>query len=168
MLASLHESGFSNTDSVSALTGSDEPELFLSILGSIMSRGSSEEKQKLRQELQQYQCGRSISGRIRRPQETTRSTASATRSTIHQDNSLMEAEHADPDLPRYTAKLKEAGDKVGFVPRYRFEEMSGDSPAFRSVLAFRDRVFEGTGSSMKRAKHEASKKACRSLGVKIR
>lgn len=167
-LSSIQGPGYSSVRARSTLTGRDECEIFLISLGSIMSRGSDQDKDRLTRKLQQHRPGASAYGDVRGAQDTIRIGANSAESLVDRDNSLMELVQPDPDLPRYTAKLKERGDRLGFVPGYRYEEIGNSPPAFRCLLTFRDYTFEGVGGSMKRAKHEASRDACRVLGIPVR
>lgn len=167
-LSSIQESEYSSVRATSTLTGRDECEIFLISLGSIMSRGSDQDKDRLARKLQQHHPGPSAYGDNHGAQDTIRIGANSAVSPVDRDNSLMGLVQPDPDLPRYTARLKERGDRVGFVPGYRYEEIGNCPPAFRCVLTFRDYTFEGVGGSMKRAKHEASRDACRVLGIPVR
>ncbi|KAK5943132.1 hypothetical protein PMZ80_004138 [Knufia obscura] len=73
----------------------------------------------------------------------------------------------EPDLWKYTSILKEKGDVAGFVPQYNFRNVSQTPPLFTAVVSFEDYVFEGSGRTKQLAKHQASKEACKSLGLQI-
>lgn len=61
---------------------------------------------------------------------------------------------------RDISALKEFGDKIGEVPRYRVLFLRENPPTFEAVLWFNGGEFRGMGGSKPKAKQEAASKAC--------
>jgi hypothetical protein len=74
---------------------------------------------------------------------------------------------APSDISRFTTLLKEYGDHIGEVPKYTSELLSQEPLLFKQCVRLRGVKGEGTGRTMKTARHYASKEACQRLGLRF-
>lgn len=113
-------------------------EILLSHIGVIVRQGSSDEKRLLRYAVRKFSHGRNVDG---------------------------QKEDVQLDLSRFTTVLKEYGDHIGELPKYTSRPLSQEPPLFKYTVTLKGVKGEGTGRTMKKAKHQASKDACERLGL---
>ena len=138
---------------------------FLSLMGSVVRQGSESER-------------RAVNATLRTSGATTSSVQHGRPKTSVQlqqpqgDQDLQASSSTNasdmPDIALYTMALKERGDQQRVTPLYTEQTVKLAPPTFRVAVEFQGNTFEAWGSSKKEAKHEASKKACNHLGLKIR
>jgi dsRNA-specific ribonuclease len=63
--------------------------------------------------------------------------------------------------------LKEYGDQIGEVPKYKEVSIQAKPPRFRSILCFKGQVFEAEGKRKKIARQNVAHKACNVLSVVV-
>jgi len=137
------------------------------LIGSVIRNKTNEERQIL---LHLIRTNINLNGsRNSRLNHSAASSRSSAVETVTEPMPLPTPEY-ESDLCKYTSVLKEKGDVAGFVPKYNFKNVSQTPqtpPNFKAVVSFWEYVFEGSGRTKNQAKHEASKEACKSLGLRI-
>lgn len=137
------------------------------LIGSVVRNKSNQERQTILRLIRTY-----IDLKDSRNSRISHSVATSSSSeveTVTEPMPLPTPEY-ESDLCKYTSVLKEKGDIAGFVPKYNFQNISQTPqtpPNFKAVVSFWEYVFEGSGRTKNQAKHEASKEACKSLGLRI-
>lgn len=61
--------------------------------------------------------------------------------------------------------LQNKADQKKLIIGYRIEKMPDNPDLFKAVVTIQGSVFQGTGTTKKEAKHQASKAACVMLGL---
>lgn len=118
----------------------DHREILLSRIGMIVRQGSSNERRLVRHAVRMFSLGHKLEG---------------------------QREDIQVDLSRFTSLLKEYGDHNGESPKYTHQTVSVEPPLFKYSVSLKGVRGEGTGRTMKMAKHQASKDACQRLDLKV-
>lgn len=133
-----------------------------------MLRGSEQEQLLLKQVLRQHELPIQASARTANRQEVAKPASEMSDPSAMHQGSQVEAGQEDPDLPKYTTKLKEKCDKNGDRPVYTYTETDEVYLKHKCALALRGFTFVGKASTKRDARHEASKEACKYMHVTIR
>jgi hypothetical protein len=138
----------------------------LALVGMIMRNGKEKEKRTTISILRRHPEASTIDGRhkaeVPKPKERENRTK-----VFPRDDKSRKVTPASTKNAQYTMVLKELGDESGEAPRYSLETWSLDPPMFKATLSFQDITFESTARTKKEAKHQASRKACEHLGLKV-
>lgn len=144
----------------------DAPGIVMFCTGAIVRSGDRKQKAALLAILRQHASDRdrvdplASQGSTRRDHEVQQHPQ---RISSAFENRYMPA----TDIGRYATALKEHGDQYGFVPTYEVVELSSVPPQFQATATVEGSSFEGIAKTKKQARHEAAKKACLTLHIKV-
>ncbi|KIX08659.1 uncharacterized protein Z518_03316 [Rhinocladiella mackenziei CBS 650.93] len=141
-------------------------EILLGWIGSILSRGTLEERNVLPHVV--AQCSQQHSPEIF--QSTGSVNTNSESDTAGQQDPTYEdlsSEESETDIWRYTKTLQETTAGKDSVPLYKETLVRAYPPRFRYEVTYRGKKATGEAGNKKRAKHLASKKLCELLHIKL-
>lgn len=135
----LHSRDVGNNKNLSD-TNLDHRQALLSQIGMVVRQGSGKERRLILRAIRKFKIGKSIKA---------------------------QRKGTPSDISRFTILLHEYGAHSGETPKYTSEVLSYDPPLFKQQVKLRRVKGEGTGRTMRTAKHQASREACKRLGLKV-
>ena len=133
---------------------------FLSLMGSIVRQGSESEQLALKKAI----CGkRSVEAFSEYSDHKAWINVPHHNGNQAVNSSPCPTESDAPEIALYSMTLKEQGDILRVTPSYTEETISLYPPNFKVTVKFQHITSVGMGRTKKLAKHEASKRACKSL-----
>ena len=125
-------------------------------IGQVVYEGNSQEKQILLRTLREFYGS-----------DGNDHSATARSSTGYRQNEPDEKGTGPINPGLYSMTVNNYGVKVGAKPMYSFQTLSSDPPLGKSWLCFKGITFEGTGTSVKQAQHEAARLACKHFKLQV-
>ncbi|KAJ9658742.1 hypothetical protein H2198_003488 [Neophaeococcomyces mojaviensis] len=136
----------------------------LTLVGTIVRLGSRQDKRMLLALIRKHLSNTNKPDNdslTTQPRNTKLPSGQALSGSDHHSAAL---DSTNRQLAQYTIMPKEKAEQEKFAVSYQIERTPNKSNSFKAVITVQESTFEGTGSTKKEAKHQASKEAWMMLG----